>query len=452
MAPMIALSLFALRLSLSHGSDVLATANVIPLDQYPRATCLDGSPARYYVRPGQGAGANKFYLHQQGGGFCTNLEDCVSRSRTNLGSTSPNVPDAWGPTINLTALTRWGPAPIYFSTAAKINPLLADWNHVFMVYCDGAYFSGSNDSRVVVNGTTLHFSGKHILDATLSDIASRHNLGTATDVMVGGCSAGAIATFAHLDYIAAKLAPGGGLGLAPRARVTGFADSGFYADVPFFTTKKAFAFQAQNASATLSQECLLQHHSAPHKCLVAEVNAPYIRTPLFAWQSKFDADQLGTSISPACKTAACADPYAAHLVRAMKDTLFRAAPAHGAFVDGCWKHCAWAPGGGDLERISAEGVTPLWALLHWYDGTRPDRQDGVTHEQCVMSDNAKQDCGSEGVDEKGCSAKNCCFGDKREREPLCYHRLMSTRWLTLQNATSFPCKLCCPRSSVRTLV
>ena len=153
--------------------------------------------------------------------------------------------------------------------------------HVMLVYCDGAYFAGNAAASVRVGGETLHFKGKAILDAALADLASRHGLGTATDVVLGGCSAGGIAVFAHVDYVSRALET-----LSPSARVAGFADSGFYADVPYYTTQKQFPFHAQNASATLSPECLGANAARPWACLVAAVNAKYVRTPLFAWQSK----------------------------------------------------------------------------------------------------------------------------------------------------------------------
>merc|ERR1712060_414692 len=201
-------------------------------------------------------------------------------------------------------------------TNNKINPLLANWNKVYMVYCDGAYFSGDNSSRIMVQSQQLYFAGRHILDAMLEDLKTSHNLGNASDIIVGGCSAGAIATYAHLDYIATKLKSR----LAPYARVVGFPDSGFYADVPFYSAQKLFSYHGQNASSTLSQECLHQNYLAPHLCLIAEVNAPYLHTPLFAWQSVFDADQLWNSLSPSCSSASCAKPYAQRLLNAMKNT------------------------------------------------------------------------------------------------------------------------------------
>ena len=34
------------------------------------ARCLDGTPALYYHRKGTGSGVNKWFIHQQGGGWC----------------------------------------------------------------------------------------------------------------------------------------------------------------------------------------------------------------------------------------------------------------------------------------------------------------------------------------------------------------------------------------------
>ena len=37
------------------------------------AVCLDGSPGLYYHRPGTGTGAKKWYIHQEGGGWCSSV-------------------------------------------------------------------------------------------------------------------------------------------------------------------------------------------------------------------------------------------------------------------------------------------------------------------------------------------------------------------------------------------
>ena len=62
----------------------------------PGARCLDGSPGAYYIRKGVGSGANKWYIHHQGGGWCESLDDCLGRSKGALGSSN-----GYGPTSGL---------------------------------------------------------------------------------------------------------------------------------------------------------------------------------------------------------------------------------------------------------------------------------------------------------------------------------------------------------------
>jgi hypothetical protein len=59
------------------------------LSEYPDAKCLDGTPAYYYLREAiSTANASKFVIHIQGGGWCDTLDNCLSRSQTNLGSSN----------------------------------------------------------------------------------------------------------------------------------------------------------------------------------------------------------------------------------------------------------------------------------------------------------------------------------------------------------------------------
>merc|ERR1719183_1221361 len=91
------------------------------------AQCLDGSPGAYYLQKGTGDGVNKWYIHHQGGGWCESMDDCLSRSQGGLGSSK-----GFPATANL--------GGGYFDTDATQNPLMFNWNHVYMRYCDGASF------------------------------------------------------------------------------------------------------------------------------------------------------------------------------------------------------------------------------------------------------------------------------------------------------------------------
>lgn len=50
----------------------------------------------------------------------------------------------------------------YFSTDPTQNPLMYNWNKVHMNYCDGASFSGNNDTVQVYQNVSLHWRGSRI--------------------------------------------------------------------------------------------------------------------------------------------------------------------------------------------------------------------------------------------------------------------------------------------------
>ena len=156
----------------------------------------------------------------EGGGFCTDIADCRTRSVGYLGSTAAD-----GPTVALT--------DPYFDLNGTLNPLLSRFNHVYVRYCDGGYYSGdranpvpSANASANASAPPLYFRGRHISEALLADLAAKHSLGAATDVVIAGCSAGGIRTYAHIDALKALL--------PKAARVVGFADSGFYLDLDIF--------------------------------------------------------------------------------------------------------------------------------------------------------------------------------------------------------------------------
>ena len=149
------------------------------------AACLDGSAPLYYHRPGTGDGKNKWYIHHEGGGWCYNLEDCAGRAKGALGSTTPAVSKD-------TKTSNLGGG--YFSTDPKVSPQMYNWNHVFLRYCDGGSFSGSNATSTEVKGQTLWFRGKHVLKAMATDLLTNRDLKSSTDVVISGCSAGGLAT------------------------------------------------------------------------------------------------------------------------------------------------------------------------------------------------------------------------------------------------------------------
>jgi hypothetical protein len=308
---------------------------------------------------GSGEGKNQFYLFQEGGGFCASLDDCLQRSRSDLGSSLEQY--GWHSNITLDRKSD----DSGFNRDATLNPLLHSWTHVYLPYCDGAYFSGSNHSNTIVNGTNLYFHGKDIMDAVLRELESKHGLRNSTDVLLGGCSAGGMAVFDHLDWVAQHPA-------IPRsARIAGFPISGWTMDVPLFSSKKAFVYQQSNVSSMLSPACVRDQEAlgTPHKCLISDINAPYLETPVFVFHSKYDAANLLGTFNPPCKKASCAVPYGENMTRSVREKLWRVSDLHGGFLDGCYHHCSWTPNPlDDVRHITApDGASPLGALWMWYE-------------------------------------------------------------------------------------
>lgn len=99
-----------------------------------KSQCIDGTVAVFYFRKGFKEGINKFHIHFEGGGWCYDKESCDYRSTTELGS-SKHYPDCliWETLSNA-----------YFNTNELFNPLLYNFNTVYVRYCDGSSFAGNS--------------------------------------------------------------------------------------------------------------------------------------------------------------------------------------------------------------------------------------------------------------------------------------------------------------------
>lgn len=216
------------------------------------AVCLDGTPGLYYHRPGTGTGATKWYIHHEGGGWCSSIPACQGRSLTDLGSSK-----GYAQTVS----PNYG----YFSTDPAANPLMYNWNSVYFKYCDGGSFSGSNASTTPsgVNGTVLHWRGKHILEGGMTDMFKNRGLDKATEIVVSGCSAGGLATFLHCDRWAQRIRAEG----VSSAKIVCMPDSGLFRDYqgcttpgvcsgPHYHDRLVWVFDQMNATSGVNDACI----------------------------------------------------------------------------------------------------------------------------------------------------------------------------------------------------
>eukprot|EP00928_Gymnodinium_smaydae_P004994 TRINITY_DN11718_c0_g2_i1.p1 TRINITY_DN11718_c0_g2~~TRINITY_DN11718_c0_g2_i1.p1 ORF type:complete len:415 (-),score=66.56 TRINITY_DN11718_c0_g2_i1:105-1349(-) len=309
------------------------------------ARCLDGTPALYYHRSGSGSGANKWYVHQQGGGWCYDEIGCVARSKSSLGSTKgdKDTDDMNGG---------------YFSMDPNVNPLMHNWNAVFIRYCDGASLSGDKETPANVSGNLLHYRGRAILDAEIKSLLYDRGMKQATDVVVSGCSAGGLATFLHCDHWADAIKKSN-----PATVVACMPDSGFFLDedrAPKYGSKMRNVYHFQQSSpAGLNAACVAAHPSDPEKCIFAQWTSEHIRTPLFPLQSVYDAWQTGNVLEGRASVPII-NEFGRNVTELVKSRLLTQ-PQHGIFLDSCHHHCgAW--NGPVIDQMDSS-----LAMKEWYE-------------------------------------------------------------------------------------
>eukprot|EP01052_Picozoa_sp_SAG31_P009091 SAG31_NODE_470_length_15239_cov_19.376288_10_plen_406_part_00 len=334
----------------------IATAQY--LTDYPMAKSLDGTPAYYYIRraaPGS-VNASKFVIHIQGGGWCGSLENCAQRAQTNLGSSDhEKTKEQDTQDLNLVhgcQNNRWCGALMVNDAAT--NPLAHDWNAVLLRYTDGASWIGDLESPVTVNGQRIYFRGRFNLEAVLADLIGKHGLSMSTDVLIGGDSAGGLATFLHVDKMRdaihqANLAAG----VAP-ARVLGMPDSGFWPDdtaQEFSSTFRAmFKMQTNHTAAVAGLPKNCKHKSSNvTRCLFPQYFADEIETRLWPLQSLFDPLQKGKH----------PQAHGFWLLDQINETILlkprEAGDENGAWLHSCERHCG-------AELLTIDGVQVPEAL------------------------------------------------------------------------------------------
>jgi hypothetical protein len=351
-----------------------AVFNLHTLDD-SEALCLDGSPAAfYYGKPA--TPSTKWMIWGEGKAWCLSEESCVARAKATDGrggwhaSGWPTKPGClpktlpWGnaPCLGSTIPVRppekgvpgqaWG---CQLSNDCDLNPAFCDFNMVHLKTCDGGSWSGNRSS---LSPSGLHYKGKRILDATAKALLQM-GIADATEIVIGGGSAGALGVYLQSDYWLKILKQGG----AKPNKTAAVADCGFFQDWRNNAYHDGFVWMASEAgmqSATaVDPACAAAHPTELNLCLMAEHTSPFIQTNFFALQAKFDSWQKGSICGKDCGTAAGEQAYGDALVAKMKATILKK-PANGAFVDACLHHC-----GGSLNYTN-DHLDQASALKTWY--------------------------------------------------------------------------------------
>ena len=85
---------------------------------------------------------------------------------------------------------------------------------VYAKYCDGSSFTGdvSEPVKVQVNATytsVIYYRGRRNFDALFDNLFAAQGLDKASELLFAGCSAGALTTYVHADYVTSLMAARG---------------------------------------------------------------------------------------------------------------------------------------------------------------------------------------------------------------------------------------------------
>jgi hypothetical protein len=297
------------------------------------AVCLDGSPGGYFIRRGD---PSRWILFMQGGGWCVTTEDCATRARGSNGKGHPWLGSsiAWPNTYT----------DIYEGSKLFAAPPFNNFTIVYAPYCDGGSWTGAAKEPVTTaSGDKIYYRGRLLLDALIDSVLS-DGLSNATELLFAGCSAGALTTLLHADYVAARM--------PAHTHTLALSDAMYSLEhdavdgSPLFPAQMQEGYKEWNAasSGSVNAGCLTHYGGAAQgwHCLFGANVAPFVQTPLFILQSKYDTWQgpaiIGANASIANVSSAVKRFWVAYGQQMVE--LLDALPAqHGSFLTNCPQHC-----------------------------------------------------------------------------------------------------------------
>jgi len=328
------------------GLSVSSFAATVPLTLFTAqevattgARCLDGSPSGYYLyKTSNSAYKNNWVIFMEGGGWCfpnntyPNVDDCYSRSKTNLGSSKDRP------------------------TSANVG-FMRDYNFVYIFYCGGDFHSGQRSTPE--NG--LYYAGHLTVKATINKLKTTDTLGSAQLVIVTGESAGGLGTLVNFDYVQGQF---------PSAVVKAWSNAGWFPEtfVPYTQDRisliAAFKILHAQVNPYLNQGCVSQHTTEPWLCYSGQHVYPNAKIPLFMSQSLFDNWAKGFFGVPPDFNAPATKAYWAPFGQAMRDSFklpLAAGSSTGLFLTTNDVHVL-----GQGETVNGHTLNSI--LSNWIDG------------------------------------------------------------------------------------
>eukprot|EP01083_Nonionella_stella_P093308 261458_1 len=324
------------------------------------AVCLDGSTPDFYYRPGFGDGKTKFNINIAAGGWCMGLTDpiapppskldsCYHRRNTTGGSNRFNKP--YGRIFG-----EW------HDINATRNPLFYNWNEVNLLYCDGGSFTADNETVYVdkEHDYTLYFRGNRILKGFFDFMWNEFDMKSATDITVGGCSAGGLSLYLHNNWIyETYIAPN------PSINFLGIADSGFfmeYEGLGKFVTGMQWLYEMGNVTQdTMDTKCMEYYEGNEWKCMFAQNNVQFMNENIkfLSFQSRFDRWQLQDELMNYTNDTAT-NEYGLNMTYYYLKNYLGASQNRTAFFDSCMHHC------GNWQNIHIDDMMQTQVMVNWF--------------------------------------------------------------------------------------
>lgn len=184
------------------------------------------------------------------------------------------------------------------SPNASVN-WAATWNAVYVPYCDGTSFS--SDLSAPLTGTAenpqppLYYRGRANMQAVVEDLLANRGLGSATDVLIDGGSAGGLTVLLHADFFRSFL--------TPTTHFGAIGDAGWFRpDVALdhrdYTKSIATMWSVANCSS--SAGCVAANPTDPSACGFAANVFPHLKSDMFVIEGAYDSWQLGSILGLDC--------------------------------------------------------------------------------------------------------------------------------------------------------
>ncbi|GMH98675.1 hypothetical protein TrVE_jg8200 [Triparma verrucosa] len=268
----------------TEGYGVPMTKTPVPESFSDSTMCLDGSPFYFYIRPGD---PTKVALFLQGGGLCIERFDCEHRATTNQGSSNEWEEEIYDERNVLSQDPR--------------SPL-SNYTHVFMRYCSGDTWTGTNTVASGPGRYDLYFSGHNQVAAALSHLQATLDFGSTPDsqFFLSGASAGGIGTNNNCDFVASTLGPNVSVKCSPQAGLFFPEDT-----VALWQSRIGVNGMTTNQIASIYLSRMFSSHhdtscvvhavknlDPPSYCWEGSYLTPHISTPILVAQNFWDQLQI----------------------------------------------------------------------------------------------------------------------------------------------------------------